>query len=310
MKKMTALILTLIFLFSLCACSITDKVNPENPTDYLDKGYWGQRICIRDNSKEIEHAEIDAVTVYETDLDTEIYDENLITVTAKKLSYDETQGPAITFELCNLSEHNVTVESSLVIINGWIIPTAFSVEVPTIEIIDYTLYLSESELKEFGISEICQVEFKIKVTDTDDGSFSGNSATTEIYKNTDSHYSNFSYCEELYSQDGITLRMEGTTEKDNETCDYIARIFILNESDRDAKVEFTDINLEGKDTDFVCSFDAPANSSGYNELYFDKATLKEYDIENIKTIFMEINAYFTDNNEIIIDSGSTLYEIM
>lgn len=310
MKKATALIIALIFLFSLCACSITDKVNPENPTDYLDKGYWGPIIRIKDNSEKTENKEITNITVYETKLDAEIFDENLITVTAEELGYDETLGPYITFELSNISEHNVTVESSLVIINGWIIPTAFSVEVPTIEIIDYTLYLSESELKEFGISEICQVEFRIKVTDTNDGSFSGNSATTRVYKNKDAHYSNFSYCEELFSKDGVTLRMEGTTEKDNETCDYIARIFILNESDRDAKVEFKDINLEGKDTDIICSFEAPANSSDYHELYFDKSTLKEYDIENIKTIFMEINAYFTDNNEIIIDSGSTLYEIM
>ncbi len=307
MKKITALILVIVFLLSLCGCSITD---PFITADHTDKGYWGRVIKLKDNSKETLNEKITSITVNETELDTEIYDENLISVTATKLSYDEAYGPAITFEVCNLSEHNITVDSTLVIINGWVYPASFSIEVPSIEITEYTLYLSESELINLNISEICKIEVKLKVTDTDTAEFSGVSQTTMIYYNEETNYKNISYCEEILSHDDITIRIEETKEKDNENRDYIGRIFILNENNKDISLKFNDISLNGIDTAITTVINAPANNSVYHELYFDKSILKENNIENLETILMRFDVYYTDTNEIIFDSGETLYEIV
>lgn len=305
MKKIFGLIIILLLLASLCACSINITV----PTGADDEGYWGRITRLNDNNTVNSNAEITKVTVTETELDTVIYDWNLISITATNLCYDETYGPAISFEIDNLSENNITVEASVVIVNGRIVPVTFSAEAPALEIMESVLYLPENELKNLNISEIGKIEVKLKITDNETGEYSDTSDTVRIYYNDEIHYSKISYCTEMLSLDGITLYIGDTNIKDNDSCDYVAEVFVLNENAEAVSIKFEDISINDKEIDIECTIYVPSNSSVYQDLYFDKSTLKKNSIDTIETIMMRFEAYYTDTKEIIFDTGFDLFEI-
>lgn len=305
MKKIFGLIIILLLLASLCACSINITV----PTGADDEGYWGRITRLNDNNTVNSNEEITKVAVTETELDTVIYDWDLISITATNLSYDETYGPAISFEIDNLSENNITVETSVVIVNGRIVPVTFSAEATALDIAESVLYLPENELKNLNISEIGKIEVKLKITDNETGEYSDTSDTVRIYYNDEIHYSKISYCTEMLSQDGITLYIGDTNIKDNDSYDYVAEVFVLNENAETVSIKLKDISVNGKEVNSECTIDVPSNSSVCQDLYFDKSTLKKNSIDTIETIMMRFEAYYTDTKEIVFDTGFDLFEI-
>ena len=307
MKKIFALILALLMAVSVCACSSSEgeiqQTDIAGFTATEGDGFWGPAVHLKDNSKTKFSDETATVSVEETELDTVIFDNTGITVNAKKLSYEEFYGPVVTFETDNFSGNNISIESTLVTVNGCVFPATFYSEVPAYESAEGVLYLYESELSNLKISDICKIEIKLNIKNTDTNETVEETKLTQIYYSDSLDTSEIvSRGDELISDSGVTLYIEDIKKNDTDAYDYIASVFVANNSDKNITVSAEDVTINDIEIDPNCIINVPANSSAYHELSFYKSTLKENNIEEIESIILTFLAYDSSTYESITAS--------
>ncbi len=218
MKKALALILALVFVFSVTACS-------ESSNDDL---YVGNEIDMEESV---------------------LLDESDIKITAKKVGIDETEGAKLGLLFENDSDTDITVTWRMAYINDYMMHPHMRIEVPAGESVSGTLDFDKSEMDMAGITEIAEVGAVFAVYDTDKTQLMFETDVLSVKTAVaDGYVDNFEIDGEVaYDQDGYKLVVNGLAEIEGETNPGIV-VYGENNTDKTVVIFARDMIINGVDS--------------------------------------------------------------
>ncbi len=283
--KITALILATILLSGLIiGCSDPGEIKDiADPNDELvDNTGKNNKDTSVSTSKEIS---------IEEQL---LLDSNGVKITAKEYKKDSIWGDGIKLLIENGSDKDISVGCNALIVNNFMITDLFSASVAAGKKSNETLYLSNSELEQAGISNIAQIEayFYLYDSNTYDRIYEADKVTikTSLYNEMDSSANTDGV--ELYNKNGI--KIVGQYVDEDSFWGASALLYIENKSGKNITVSADDVSINGF---MITSF---FSSTVYNEkmafdsISFLSSELEDNDIKEIETIELKFKIYDPD----------------
>lgn len=285
MKKIISLLLAMTMILSLVACGSSTTVEKEivkNDTQASETS----------KSAEEKGSEgKDAVPVIPTIQETAILEHDGVKVTAKEYTADSIWGDGIKLLVENDGSKSVGVSCEAVIVNDYMLTDFFSTTVAAGKKDNEMLYLSSSELKAAGITNVGKVEVKLYLYDSESYStiYTGDlvEIQTSEYANMDTTADNVGA--ELYNENGV--RIVGKYVNEDSFWGAAILLYVENNTGRDISVSCEDLSVNGfmVDSWFYCN--VMAGKKAVEEITLFQSTMEENGITSIEDIELVFTAY-------------------
>ncbi len=237
------------------------------------------------------------------------FEQSGVRVTAVSAVSDSFWGEGIRFLIeNNNSSSNISVSLDELIVNDCMTSDLFVSSVAAGKKANETLYFSDSDLKEAGITDIAHVELYFRLYDSDTYRTIADIPCVTIRTAKDGTVS----CEPddsgdvIYDQGGVRIIGKGI-EKDIIWGTTI-RLMVENHSGQNITVSSDDVSIN----DFMVSgfmvqtvFDG---KYGFDEILLSSESLKENGITDIDSIEFSFHIYNPDNLRTIADTGAITYQ--
>lgn len=319
MKKIIALLMVALIAVSLAACvptpgdltdlvgnaienkvedKIEDKVENKFDIDVDtndDDVDVDVDIDVDDNDNTKETVTVNMGTVTEQVL----YNKDGIKVTVDDISYKEYYGPTLSMLVENESAKNVTVSAEKLTVNNIVMSSYFYADVNSGKKMYEDMYFYQSELDEYGITELGTVEFCFNIYEQESYDTIDKTDAVKIVLNDKVSGLPTPNGEKIYDKNGITVYKEECPVADDDYYDYVTRFLLINASKEDVTVSATDISVNGFMVNSYCYLTAPAGKAAYENFYFTKDTLKENKITEIEEVEFSFNIYNSNTYDTI-----------
>ena len=291
MKKLLAVLLAAVLLFSLAACS--DKEEKETaPTDT--------------------EAATEATAPTEDITTTEKEEEDFSPVTVIDNEYCKIEVTGLKEDLfgtvLSVTAENKTADKSLFFatencsINGVAVESIFSENVTAGNKAVSSISFLDDNLTENGITEYTDIEISFRVYDGDD--WTGDDLVKEsvrIYPYGEDKAEDFTREAKVsdvpvFDNDEVLATVIGYGEDD--TYDYYISFYLENKSeDKEYTFDMTVLAINGVEITPAAAFIIPAGKMGLEKCYISASQLKENGITDFSSIFFTMSAFETDNWE-------------
>lgn len=308
MKKIIALLMVALMAVSLAACvptpgDLTDLVGNaienkvEDKTENKVENKFDIDVDTDDDDIDVD-VDIDDDNTKETvtiDMGTVtqqvLYNKGGIKITVDEIFYKEYYGPTFSMLVENESAKNVTVSVEKLSVNNIVMSSYFYADVNSGKKMYEDMYFYQTELEEYGITELGTVEFCFNIYDQESYDTIDKSDIVKIVLNDKITGLPTPKGEKIYDKNGITIYKEDCPLTDDDYYDYVTRFLLINASKEDVAVSATDISVNGFMVNSYCYLTAPAGKAAYENFYFTKDTLKENKITEIEEVEFKFNIY-------------------
>ena len=227
--------------------------------------------------------------------ETVVYDDKNIVITAKEYTRDDFWGSdGIKFLIENNTEQNITVGTTAVIVNGYMISDLFVASVAAGKKTNETMTLSTSQLNAAGITIVGEVEIYFHIYDSDswDKIVDPDCITirTSKYDSMDTEADDSGNV--LYDADGI--KIVGKYVDEDSFWGKSIVLYIENNTDKNFTVRVDDLSVNGFTIDEYFSSEVYAGKKAIDEITLMSSDLEENDIKEIKEVSLKFRV--TDEN--------------
>lgn len=264
MKKLLALLLTFVLVFSLFACTSLDSFESDE-----------------DDEEAEEKEEKKKVTIEET----VIYDENDVTITATSFSFKEGKSTAkLELEITNNRSGAITITDGFISLNGLLVEAYWYCEVEAGKTV--TDEIEFSDLDELDITLIQSIA--LQLTGYDPSTYETQFISDSITLHT-SAYDDDSYVQKfnddgklLYEDENVRVVVLGISDSDYyyKTVD----LFIENKSSSPWSLYAMDELADGHEITTTFFSTIPAGMKCYDRIGIDQDALTDAGIESIETL--------------------------
>ncbi len=287
MKKIIALLLTLVLVFSLSSCGVVNITNEDEKTN-ADGVEKNDTKGDGNDKKEISFTEMTAVD----------NDECSIKITG--IEPDALFGYSLKVLLENKSSEKTymfSVDDAYV--NGVKCSTLFATEVAAGKKANEKITLMDDELKENGITEYTDIELSLRVYDSDDWAADDVAEeTVHIYPYGENNAEKF----ERASEEGDTVIFDNDYAKaivigyeDDEIWGFTAKIFLVNKSDKNIMFSVDEASVNGFMADPFFANSVDAGKCAFGGISWSDSTLEENGITEVETIELKFKAHDADD---------------
>lgn len=315
MKKLLALLLVALMAASLAACvptpgDVNDIVNNaldnlqsdlDNDSD-IDLDFNIDTDNDNDDDNDDNTNETVSVNFDANMAEQVVYNNKGIKVTAAEITYEEYYGPTIAFLVENESDKDISISTDYITVNNLVFPSSLYIDVADGKKAYGDMYLYESDLADFGITELGTVEFKLHIYDSETYDTIDDSDVIKLVINEDVVSAPAPKGDKIYSGNGITVYAEKCTEEDDDYYEYVTRFFTVNETNKNVTLSCEDVAVNGFMIDPYCSIMVPAGKMAYTNLYFYDSTLEDNRIDEIEEVEFYFNAYDSDSYDDLFES--------
>ncbi len=287
MKKITTLLLALIMMLSLAACSPeTTKDNTGTPNQ-SQNGTEGNNSS-GNNKNEITFTELVAIDNADCLIKiTGIDPDNMWGYTIKALLENKSSDKTYMF----------SVESAA--INGVQCDPFFASEVAAGKKANESITFMNTELKDNDIGDYTDIELTFRVYDSDDWSAEDvTNKTIHIYPYGEGKAAKFeresaSSDKVLLDNDNVTVIVTGYEE--DEIFGYNVNLFLVNKTSKNLMFTIEDASINGFMIDPLYATSILAGKCAFSNISWFKTSLTENNITEIETIEFVLRAYDEDN---------------
>jgi len=231
-----------------------------------------------------------------------IYDEGGVKVTAKSLNFTGLLGPELNLLIENDSDKNITIQAQNVSVNGYMVSTVFSADVPSGKKANDTIVFESWSLEASGIEKIAEIELYLNIFETDtwdDYALSDKiTIPTSILG---------SYTQEVdrsgikvLEEGGITIICKGIDHKGFLGPEIM--FFIENNSDKNITVQVGSASANGFAIDPVFSSEVLSGKRIVDSMTVLQSDIDENEIETITEIELSFVIFDTETFDDIIKS--------
>ena len=282
MKRILCFISLAVFVCSLAACGEPEATEPPTgaPTEATEaeptesEGEIDLKAFIKD---------FDTTLTMDESV---IYDDQDVTVTMKGISYDPISGPQLTLFAENSSEKNVTIQSGLIAVNGYMLDTSVTLECPAGKSAEGLMEMSYRSLALAGISMIARVEFTLRVLDSK--SYEQLAASAPIILTTSADDSLIDTVDDsgqtVYHKNDVRIVLKGIDERRMYTDGTALIVYMENSTDRNICIQTGEIKVNGYDfTSAMTSAILPGKKAVGIVTFFDM-DMQEYGVSEIDSV--------------------------
>ncbi len=300
MKKTKALALALVMVV-FASMSLGSGSSSSEPRDIVTDDQSASSDDKTENSEEQEAAA--EVTIEEQVL----FEQDGIKVTATAYESDSIWGDDIKLLVENDSDQDVTVGSTALIVNNYMITDLFSATVAAGKKSNEKLSLSTTGLKAAGIDAVGLVEvyFHVYNADTWDDLFTTDciAIKTSAYDTMDTTVDDSGA--ELYNEGGI--RIIGKTVDEDSFWGTAILLYIENNSGRNVGISVDDMSINGFMMTPLFSKQVYDGKMAYEDIDILSSELEENGIESIEEVELKFHIFDSDTYETITDSDSITF---
>lgn len=307
MKKIIMLLITILSLYSLTACSSliyespAFSVNESTAPTVNDKNKSEEPVTKPTEPVSTEPYNVPSNPTLDERV---IYNQNDIIITVMGIDYESWFGPQISLLIENNSAQNITVQSRNSSVNGYMIDFQMSSDISVGKKAYDTITIMDSSLEIAGIETIANLEFSFHIFDSSTWdtiadsaqiSLSTSAATTYVQVYDDSGVV-------LYDQGGIRIISKGLSLDSNFFGPELV-LYIENNSDKYITVQARDTSINGFMIDSVISDEVLPGKKVIAGMAFSSSRLEESRISAIETIETVFHIFDTDTWNTIIDTN-------
>lgn len=238
------------------------------------------------------------VTVEET----AVFEENSIKITVTGLDTDGWMGPELKLLIENDSASNITVQTRLSSVNGFMVDSSISEDVAVAKKANTGILLSDSDLKNAGIETISNIQFSLHIFDTDSWDTIMDSELITVNTSAADYVQNVDDTGDiLVDSDGIKIVARGLDTEDSIFGPSLI-LYIENNTGRNLTVQARDESVNGFMIDSIMSTDISSGNKALTELTFMSSDLEENSIEEINEIEFSFHIYDYDTYDNYYDT--------
>lgn len=238
------------------------------------------------------------VTVEET----AVFEENSIKITVTGLDTDGWMGPELKLLIENDSASNITVQTRLSSVNGFMVDSSISEDVVVAKKANTGILFSDSDLKNAGIETISNIQFSFHIFDTDSWDTIMDSELITVNTSAADYVQNVDDTGDiLVDSDGIKIVARGLDTEDSIFGPSLI-LYIENNTGRNLTVQARDESVNGFMIDSIMSTDISSGNKALTELTFMSSDLEENSIEEINEIEFSFHIYDYDTYDNYYDT--------
>ncbi|MCI6700657.1 MAG: hypothetical protein MR454_04600 [Solobacterium sp.] len=238
------------------------------------------------------------VTVEET----AVFEENSIKITVTGLDTDGWMGPELKLLIENDSASNITVQTRLSSVNGFMVDSSISEDVDVAKKANTGILFSDSDLKNAGIETISNIQFSFHIFDTDSWDTIMDSELITVNTSAADYVQNVDDTGDiLVDSDGIKIVARGLDTEDSIFGPSLI-LYIENNTGRNLTVQARDESVNGFMIDSIMSTDISSGNKALTELTFMSSDLEENSIEEINEIEFSFHIYDYDTYDNYYDT--------
>lgn len=325
MKKVTALLLTFVFMLNLAACDTTENnstlseitknattiTTPEQSSSHTktdsedskpEKNTTEPNTSESEKTQPVENKENvtdDPATTINEQI---IVDQDGIKITAIEYVYDQIWGEGIKLLIENNTDVNIRVRCNTVIVNNYMFSGLFSEVVASGKKSNAKLYLYSSELKSSGITNVGKIEmyFTVLNSDTYKTIFEPDVVTVQTSKFNNMDIKPNDDGLELYNENGI--RIVGKFVDSDSIWGTSILLYLENSTDKNIRVSCENISVNGYMVTGYLYCDIYAGKMAIDTIDIFSSDLEENNIESIEDIELSFHIINTNNYQTIVDT--------
>lgn len=229
--------------------------------------------------------------------------QNGITITAQEYVRDSFWGDGIRILTENQSGHNITVGSTALIVNDYMVSDLFAVNVADGKKDQSVIYFLSSELKAAGIERIGKIEIYFHIYDSDSWEDLYNSGcitiATSDYDNMDSMPEDMGV--EIYNANGI--RIVGKEVDEDSFWGMAVLLYIENNSSRNIVVSCDDLSVNDYMMTPLFSSIVYQGKKAINDITIFSSELDEKGITNREQVEFTLQIRDSDTYELISNTA-------
>lgn len=307
MKRMKSLCTGLVFvLFGLMAAGSGSANSSNEPKTITTENAATQQQSENTSAtnEDTEKSDDAKVTIEEQVL----LEQNDIKITAVSMESDSIWGDGIKLLIENDSPANVGVSCNALIVNDYMISDLFSSTIATGKKANETMYISSSELRAAGITNIGQIEIYFHIYDSDsyEALFDAEPVIikTSLYDKMDTTADVNG--EELYNQDGV--RIIGQYVDENSFWGTAVLLYIENTSGRNIGVSCDNMSINGFMVTPLFSSTVYNDKKAYDDITILSSDLEENNITSVEDIEVNFHIFDADSYSTICDTGAINFQ--
>lgn len=278
MKKIFALLLSLLMVFSLVACGTDTELQAPNDVNGVTT------TPATDNAPT-------TATISEMVL----LDQDGIKITAKSLDLEGWMGPEIKVLIENNTDKNLSFQTRSSSVNGYMVETMFHTEVAAGKKVNESIVLSSSDLELCGITNLATIEFSFHIFYTE--TWNEYLDTDIITINTslaDTHVQNYDASGDVaYDVNGIKIVIKGLADESLFGPSIV--FYAYNANDKAVTIQVRSVSINGFMIDPICSADLAPGKHLVDTITFMDSDLEENEIASIESVELSFHIYTADD---------------
>lgn len=298
MKKVLSLVLVLTVFAAMALGSGSDTT--KNTKAIVDTAKSDATAGNKaDASEEATTTTTEAAPAMPTIEEAVVYNDKGIVITAKEYTRDDFWGSdGIKFLVENNTEQNITVGTTAVIVNGYMITDLFVAEVAAGKKTNETMNLSTSQLNAAGITVVGEVEIYFHIYDSDSWDKIVDpdciSIKTSEYDSMDTEADASGNV--LYDADGI--KIVGKYVNEDSFWGKSIVLYIENNTERNVVIHAEDFSVNGFTMTCYFSSTVYAGKKAIDEITLMSSELEENDIKSVDEVSLKFKIMTEDYDTI------------
>ena len=297
MKRLPAIILTLILVLSLSACGLPSNPEIKQPSHITtnDNEDGAQQ---NEQTKEPSQAE---VTIHETVL----VDEAGIKITATGLESDAIFGSELKLLIENNSGKDLTFQCRNASINGYMVGTVMSVNVANGKKANDSLTFMEADLEACKIDAIADMEIAFHIFDTSNWKTYLDTSAIQVKTSiTDTYPYRYDDSGNLaYEGNGVKIVVKGLSEESSILGPSIV-VYIENTSGQNLTVQTRNVSINGFMVNATFSCEIAAGKRAVDAITFLESDLEKNGITAITDVELSFHIFDFETWNTTVDTGA------
>lgn len=297
MKRLPAIILTLILVLSLSACGLPSNPEIKQPSHITtnDNEDGAQQ---NEQTKEPSQAE---VTIHETVL----VDEVGIKITATGLESDAIFGSELKLLIENNSGKDLTFQCRNASINGYMVGTVMSVNVANGKKANDSLTFMEADLEACKIDAIADMEIAFHIFDTSNWKTYLDTSAIQVKTSIADTYP-YRYDDSgnlAYEGNGVKIVVKGLSEESSILGPSIV-VYIENTSGQNLTVQTRNVSINGFMVNATFSCEIAAGKRAVDAITFLESDLEKNGITAITDVELSFHIFDFETWNTTVDTGA------
>lgn len=293
MKRILSLVIALLMLLSMAACSGEADADLQKPAD----------VSVNDPADTKPEETVRPVEVEAGISEMVLVDEAGVKITAKSFHADELFGPALKILIENNSDVDLTVQTRNASVNGYMVETMLSADVVSGKMSNEEIIFMASDLEACGIETVADMEFAFHIFTTADWEDYLNTAPIQL-KTTAAE--NYEYTfddsgEAAYEGNDVKIVVKGLAENDPFFGPSIV-VYIENNRDQAVTVQARDVSVNGFMVEPIFSSDVMAGKRTVDTITFMSTELEENEITAIEMVELSFTIFDYEGWDTIVDT--------